>query len=403
MAAIQLAMAMWMAFTLLILDDRDGAFRGFAPHFWNCNGATLSIGILAFFLILTCSCTIRGTKEVDFVRAIRCLWIVLWIVPFEIFFNISLYDYYNVTEVWIRHWWLDGQMSWFRVFFCESGTANSTCLVPIDGGPGYQSEDAWCMATHNSMECTQVRDDAQEWMQRLMLTFYTGLAGWSSVLLGLLMLIVDSLQHIITKPIVQKSRESNVPAWLFLPTLTNAMVGGVLHFSPSSLLSESSSTGHEGTWIGIAYMVVAALFLVALLTGWFLSAFTIRNHSDKQTKNIAVITMIIMMAANVAMLAAIFVGSLQYAASLHNSPINESERGVVACKVDRNATCTMCDEIHAPDRCPEWTIDEVTQIMQTQLKQSAALAAIFIIYALGVLRFGITLRQHLSLYQIDYV
>ena len=403
MTSVQLAMSMWLTFTLLILDDGAGLFRGFAPHFWNCNGATFSIGILAFILMLTCSFTIRVIKEVDFVRAIRCLWIVLWILPFEIFFNISLYDYYNVTEVWIRHWWLDDNMSWFRFFFCEKGTENNTCLVPIDGGAGYKSEAAWCMAFYESTECTQVRDAAQAWMQRFMLTFYTGLAGWSSVFLGLLMLMVHSLQHIITKPMVQKSRESNVPAWLFLPTLTNTMVGGVLHFSPSSLLSESSSSGNESSWIGVAYLVVAGLFFAALLTGWFVSAFTIRNHGDKQTKAVAVVAMIFMMATNVAILAAVFFSSVLHASSLLNSPIAESERGVVACRVDRGASCTMCDEMYAGDRCPEWTLDEVTQIMQTQLKQTAALAAIFVLYAISVLRFGITLRKHLALYQIDYV
>ena len=403
MAFVQLAMSMWLTFTLLILDDGAGLFRGFAPHFWNCNGATFSIGILAFFLMLTCSFTIRVIKEVDFVRAIRCLWIVLWILPFEIFFNISLYDYYNVTEVWIRHWWLDDNMSWFRGFFCEKGTENSTCLVPIDGGAGYKSEAAWCMAIYGSLECTQVRDDAQAWMQRFMLTFYTGLAGWSSVFLGLLMLMVHSLQHIITKPMVQKSRESNVPAWLFLPTLTNTMVGGVLHFSPSSLLSESSSSGNESSWIGVAYLVVAGLFFASLLTGWFVNAFTIRNHGDKQTKTVAVVAMIFMMTANVAILVAVFFSSVLHASSLFSSPIAESERGVVACRVDRGASCTMCDELDEATRCPEWTLEEVTQIMQTQLKQTATLAAIFVLYAISVLRFGVTLRKHLGLYQIDYV
>ena len=54
-------------------------------------------------------------------------------------------------------------------------------------------------------------------------------------------------------------------------------------------------------------------------------------------------------------------------------------------------------------RCPEWTLDEVTKVLQSQLKQSATLAAIFIVYAVAVLRFGFVLRGHLSKYEIDYV
>lgn len=404
MTLVQFTMAMWLVFTLLILDDEPGIFAGFSPHFWNCNGATFSIGILAFLLMIACSHTIRIAKEVDYSRATRSLWIVLWIMPFEIFFNISLYDYYNVSVVWIRHWWVQNQMSWFRLFFCEEGTAYSTCLVPIDGGAEYESEADWCMVEYNTTGCSKVRDDAQEWMNTLMLTFYTGLAGWSSVLLGFLVLLINSLERIVTKPIVQKSRESNVPAWLFLPTITNTIVGIILVFSPSSLLSESVNPGQETSWIGFAYILVGILFLASLLAGWFLSAYTINNQGDKKTKSIAAIVLIIMMAVNVAILAAIFIGSILLAASLINSPIDEKERGVVACQVDRGTSCTMCaEEVDAADRCPEWSLDEVTKIIQTQLKQSATLGAIFILYAISVLRFALTLRKHLSLYQIDYV
>ena len=104
------------------------------------------------------------------------------------------------------------------------------------------------------------------------------------------------LYRIISKPIVQKSRETNVPAWLLLPTIGNAAVGAIFVFSPSSLLSAIS--GAEGAWIGIVYLVAGALFLVALLLGWYLSTFTIQNNKDKKTKNIAVIIFISIMAAN---------------------------------------------------------------------------------------------------------
>lgn len=105
MAFAQLCAAIWLGTVLLVLDDEPRPFVGFAPHFWNLNGAAFSVGILGFILIVTCLCTIRVIKEVDLVGAIRYLWVVLWLVPFEIFFNISLYDYHRVTAVWISHWY----------------------------------------------------------------------------------------------------------------------------------------------------------------------------------------------------------------------------------------------------------------------------------------------------------
>jgi hypothetical protein len=104
--SVQLFAGLWLACLLLFLDDEPGALRGFAPHLWNLNGAAFAVGILGFVLIITCFCTIRVIKVVDLVGAIRYLWVLLWLFPFELFFNISLFDYHQVTGVWIRHWYV---------------------------------------------------------------------------------------------------------------------------------------------------------------------------------------------------------------------------------------------------------------------------------------------------------
>jgi tellurite resistance protein TehA-like permease len=177
-------------------------------------------------------------------------------------------------------------------------------------------------------------------------------------------------------------------------------VGAILLYSPSSLLSESS--GADASWIGVIYLVAGSLFFVALLMGWFLSTFSIRNSIDKKNKNLAVIIFIGVMAANTVMLATLFVASIMFSANMVQAPIGEKERGNVACFVDTIGTCTNCNATLL-ERCPEWILEDVTKILQTQLKQSATLAAIFILYAISVLRFGFVLRKHLSMYQIDYV
>jgi len=51
----------------------------------------------------------------------------------------------------------------------------------------------------------------------------------------------------------------------------------------------------------------------------------------------------------------------------------------------------------------EWQTGDVVRIIQTQLKQSASLAAIFFLYAFSALRFGFSLRASVSKYEIDYV
>lgn len=108
----QVGASMYLATILLIVDDQRGVLIGFAPNFWNLNGAGLSVGVLGFSLMFTCFFTIKVIQRVDLVKAIRYLWVLLWIVPFEIFFNISLFDYHRVTEVWIKHWYVNSCLGW---------------------------------------------------------------------------------------------------------------------------------------------------------------------------------------------------------------------------------------------------------------------------------------------------
>jgi len=62
-----------------------------------------------------------------------------------------------------------------------------------------------------------------------------------------------------------------------------------------------------------------------------------------------------------------------------------------------------CDASDLSRMCLEWTSQDVSKIIQTQLKQCATLAAICFIYAFSALRFGLDLRRAQSKYQIAYV
>jgi hypothetical protein len=101
--------------------------------------------------------------------------------------------------------------------------------------------------------------------------------------------------------------------------------------------------------------------------------------------------------------AAIFMASLIYSVNLVDVPLTDRLRGDIACYIDSAQGCTQCNNLDGLQECPEWSDDDVIKVIQTQLKQSATLAAIFLLYAFSSLRFGFVLRSHISRYQIDYV
>lgn len=99
-------------------------------------------------------------------------------------------------------------------------------------------------------------------------------------------------------------------------------------------------------------------------------------------------------------------GSIAFSISLIENPLSMGARGDMACFLDQANTCTGCDQDPSDTssiRCPEWSTDDVTKILQSQAKSSASLAAIFLLYALSAMRFGFNMRRYIRLYQIDYV
>ena len=212
-------------------------------------------------------------------------------------------------------------------------------------------------------------------------------------------LAVNTLEHIISKPLVQKSRESNVPAWMSLPIVSCIVFGSVFAFSESSVLN--SRTQSEATWISPLFLVTGALFFLAAIIGWFISAKPVMSTRHKRNKLISIWAFIISMSIIIALLITIFSTCIAFSVSLVEVPISSSQRGDIACFLENSGSCTRCEE--ETNRCPEWTTEDVTKIIQTQAKASASLAAMLMLYAFSALRFGIGLRTHIRMYQIEYV
>ena len=110
--------------------------------------------------------------------------------------------------------------------------------MPIEGGIDYDSEDEWCSDLYNSTGCTEIRDDAQEATTLILMTFYRSLASWGFVYMFVMLLIIKTLERIISKPMVQKSRELNVVGWLTFPVLCTALFGSIILFSPYTYLDK---------------------------------------------------------------------------------------------------------------------------------------------------------------------
>mmetsp|Transcript_28886 Transcript_28886/g.40510 ORF Transcript_28886/g.40510 Transcript_28886/m.40510 type:complete len:282 (+) Transcript_28886:3-848(+) len=281
-------------------------------------------------------------------------------------------------------------------------------MVPVGGYPAFginqtteDGENSWCMAHYNTTKCSDIRNNAQIEMEKMSYVFYLANGVWGILLCVLLVLAIHTLERIISKPIVQQSRQANIPGWLTVPTLGSFFSGYVLLFSSSSALS--SETNNEVFMVGLGFLICCGLFFIAACLGWFNSAFSILNGRDKQTKLVAVRLYIGVLALTTIVLATILGACIHYSLRFKNFPIADDERGSIACAIDTSQSCSFCNNRLGLDECPEWSIEDVIKVTQAQLKGSATAAIIFITYSIATLRFGVLLQKHVLQYQIDYV
>lgn len=99
---------------------------------WNLNFAILIASVVGAFIFISALLTWRVIRYVNLVGAIRYLWALAWTLPFETYAVISLFDYFNVMWVWVRHVWTTSQMAWIRKIYCNpSDTYRTRCVVPL--------------------------------------------------------------------------------------------------------------------------------------------------------------------------------------------------------------------------------------------------------------------------------
>lgn len=298
-------------------EPQKQGFFEVTMNVWNSNAMIFLLGFLAVIILFATLVTVPIIRNVDLLGAIRYLWLLVWITPYQVgkrlrqtprmpvifrlictmpnllylFFLswpfqilgvIGCFDYFRVTKIWIEHWWIDGSMAWFRNYFCEASTANNRCAAPH-----VPNVTSWCLDMFNSTDCEGIQSNAQNKMEAFMLSFYYINAIWGFlvvILVGVvlvfwfllnswfegsdisnnlisfpfqLVLVIHTLENVITKPLVQKSRESNVPFWFSLPIIGCLAMGLVYAYSSTSVLSLRSGTSEQALWIGPLYIATA--------------------------------------------------------------------------------------------------------------------------------------------------
>lgn len=289
-------------------------------------------------------------------------------------------------------------MAWFRFQLCQPrSTYNTLCAMPIFDDA--VAEEQWCMENYKSTDCSEIRDEAVTKATSYIFWYFAANGIWIILTVFVGYLQVDTLHDIISRPLVHKSFESNIPMWLSLPTIGSALFGAGLSFAQSSVLNVAS--GSRGRFIGPMYILAASLFFLASILTWLSGRFSIFDVEQKWRKSVAILCFLTVSVSLVLVLLTIFVGSISFASSWINPSLTDAKTGEFACTFDRGRTCTNCQS--ASNQCPEWSSDDVNKVLRSQAKASAALAGIFLLYTARLVQFGLHLWKLNQSYQVGYV
>ena len=181
--------------------------------------------------------------------------------------------------------------------FCTNNTAYTKCSAPLLGGYNYTSVKEWCINEHNATNCQNIIDSAQVQTKAFFYTFYTFFATWGLCLVVLLFLAIQTLEELVTIPIAESSRTSNIPIWFALPIVVSFTMGYIMQFSSADDLMNANKINkfNKYYWISFTYYLSGAIFSLAALLGWFISAYRVWSARDNRNRQLAVILFLITM------------------------------------------------------------------------------------------------------------
>jgi len=383
----QMGVGIFFTVVLLAQDVEVNLFKLLNSTILLVFGSFFLGGALGIILLVSSFWTIRVIQEVNLSGWIRYYWILYWLLPLQVFCVIALIDYGGLTKVWVEHWWTTPSMKWFRKMYCPASKMDE------------------CIAT--TIPFTDTRDKAQQSVHRFIEIFTYSNLTFDILLVLLLLLGYWMLRSIISEPIVQRSKESNIPLWLTLPAAGCLMLG-FLTIDSTSLLNDDNLD--QPIWIEAIpnlFIVAGVAFSMSVLLGWFNFMKGVFNTQDKMLKQITVYLYILVIIIAIVSVASILIGCSIFSFRIFDLVEDESgEIGKIACNLSNKTLifgCTGCNSTNIEDQCPEWDKEDISIVLQAILKVIVSISAIFLIYPCFALHFGFEMRLLLSQYEIDYV
>ena len=118
----------------------------------------LTQAIIGIYMLITSIIGLHSSRKVDIRLLIAYYWMTLIGIGPLFLFSIACINFKDVLRGWIDHRWDTSEFVLMRKFFCDEGTSDRECTVPMNGGHEFADEAAWCQNHYEQSNCEQIRE-----------------------------------------------------------------------------------------------------------------------------------------------------------------------------------------------------------------------------------------------------
>uniref|UniRef100_A0A7S2R9T0 Tetraspanin n=1 Tax=Rhizochromulina marina TaxID=1034831 RepID=A0A7S2R9T0_9STRA len=346
---------------------------------------------------------ITGALKVSLDMIVTYFWLAVLLLAPTLLFSVLMFEFQKLFRSWIKHRWDTPEMSSVRRSFCKPRSVSDTkCAVyppslPFKYNITDYTVDEWCEDFWNATDCRLIYIEATDQVTVFAEQALTATATASAVEILLLFFSLYLAYRIVTMSIITKSMNELINYFMILPAIAILLVGLDLK---GDLSPTGDNDGSDFAEIDPAIDSIGTLFVSA---GVIILGFTLVGIFAGRAKRRRYLYLYLVgMTVVFALLLTCGIWAYQISFTLHLS-FTDSQFKTQQFACDAHLyNCCCCGE-DVVDVCPEWTKEEVIDVVEVYLKLAGLCGFVSLVFVSGGVMSAYLLAKNLKEYKCEYI
>lgn len=383
---------LYTLFFVLLVSSGLSAWTTLTPSVVNLYGSMAIFCPLSGIVCAFSRYSKRTLKQFNVVPLVRFYWFYNYVLPIYLFLALVSFDYEATISIWNLKLWDTGSYLWVRGLFCEYGTSKTTCNVPESTwAQGIAAVDAFCLSSFGNKDCYGMQSSAQNRFKIYSIFSFIFIAVVCTVTSVLMIVLIVSVRAWIGAELISNTTLNHTEAvfWFLIPTIGAALTG-------TFFLTNIGTTLTSFLLLSITFFCSSFVYLVVSLLALLITHYSPTTSGQVKTKLGLILSFIIIgIISTIAALVTVTFGSIYWATE---NQLDTATATSLTCNFDYSNSCSNC-----PVSCPEWTYDEVEQVLRSAFKVAVLLGALLCLFGVTTILTGVRWYNYYRHHRVDYV